>query len=155
MDLSNLIKDINKIDTTDICSDWKWLLDNQKEVILVSAIGDMFLLGKDNAIYWLDVGMGELTCAAENIDEFKNLLREEEIIDNWFLPQVVNELISAGKILEENQVYSFKRPPALGGDYSIDNFDTTDLSVHFSLFGQIHRQIWDLPDGTKINSVNI
>ncbi len=155
MHLNSLIKDINIIDTRDICSDWKWLLDNHEEVILVSAIGDMFLLGKDKAIYWLDVGMGELTCVAESIDEFQNLLREEEKINIWLLPQLVSKLVSAGKVLGKNQVYSFKRPPALGGDYSIGNFDTTDISVHFSIFGQIHKQIWDLPDGTKINSVNI
>ncbi len=151
----NLIKDINKIDVEDICSDWKWLLDNQKEVILVSAIGDMFLLGKDEAIYWLETGTGDLTFVAENLDEFQKLLTQEDVIDSWFLPQLIDQLVGQGIILNENQVYSFKTPPNLGGDYSISNFEAANISVHFSISGQINKQIWDARDGTKINSVSI
>lgn len=155
MEPGKLIKDINRIDRTDICADWLWLLDNQKEVILVSCIGDMFLIGNDDAIYWLDIGMAELTCVADNLTDFQNLLSNDELVENWFLPHLVEQLIKEGKVLNENEVYSFKIPPILGGDFSPSNFDKTDLSVHFSLFGQIHKQIWDVKNGTKINEVNI
>ena len=151
--LSHLIKDINKINTKDICSDWQWLLDSQNQVVLVTAIGDMFLLGNDKAVYWLDTGMAELNFVAENLDEFQNLLGDQETIDTLFLSDLVNRLIEEGKILKENQVYSFKTLPILGGDYSTENFDTTDISVHFSICGQIHKQLWDAQEGTKLNSV--
>ena len=32
-----------------------------------------------------------------------------------------------GKILKETEVYSYKNPPVLGGDYSIDNIEPTDI----------------------------
>ena len=153
--LSNLVKDITRIDVDDIRSDWQWLLDNQKQVILVSAIGDMFLLGNDDSVYWLETGTGDLTCVAENFDEFQRFLVQEEIADNWFLPELINQLVAKGIILKENQVYSFKTPPILGGDYSLDNFEATDISVHFSITGQIIKQIWDARDGTKINDVSV
>ena len=150
-----LLKDLSKIDVSDICSDWQWLIDNQKEVILVSAIGDMFLLGNDDCIYWLETGTGNLTCVAENLGEFQNLLANEEIADNWFLPELINQLVAHGITLKEDQVYSFKIPPVLGGHYSVDNFEATDISVHFSIAGQINKQIWDARDGTKIGNVSI
>jgi hypothetical protein len=153
LNLNHLIKDISKIDTTDICSDWQWLLDNQNQVVLVSAIGDMFLIGNDKSVYWLDTGMAELNYVAENLEQFQNLLTDNETTDNWFLSDLVNRLISEGKILEENEVYSFKTLPILGGDFSTENFDTTDMSVHFSISGQIHKQLWDAQDGTKVNNV--
>src|SRR5436190_23818333 len=118
MDLNPLIKDISKIDTTDIRSSWRWLLDNQKNVVLVSSIGDMFLESNDNSIYWLDIGMAELTCVAESLAEFQKLLLDEETITNWFLPDLIHQLVEDGKILKENEVYSFKNPPILGGDLS-------------------------------------
>ena len=151
----SFIKDISKIDVSDICTDWQWLIDNQKEVILVSAIGDMFLLGNDNSIYWLETGTGNLTFVAENIDEFQTFLANEEMVDNWFLPELIEQLIAHGITLNENQVYSFKTPPILGGEYSLDNFEATDISVHFSISGQINEQIWDARDGTKIGKVSI
>ena len=153
MKLDRLIKDISKIDTADIISEWLWLFENQKQVVLVSSIGDMFLENSDNAIYWLDIGMAELTCVAENLTEFKTLLSDEISINNWFLPGLVDQLIDEGKILKHNEVYSFKKPPILGGDFSPNNFDTTDISVHFSIWGHLHRQIWDARDGTNINEV--
>jgi hypothetical protein len=155
LDFKHLIKDINKIDLEDICSDWQWGLEGQKSVALVSCIGDMFLIGKNGTINWLDTGVGQITKVAENLEEFEILLGNEHNIDNWFLPPLVEQLIEQGKILKENEVYSFKIIPALGGSYSIDNFEVTDISVHFSMTGQIHQQIKDLPDGIRINKVTV
>lgn len=152
---SDLVKDLSKIDTADIRSDWQWLLDNQKEVILVSAIGDMFLLGNDDAVYWLETGTADLICVAENVDEFQQILLQEEITANWFMPELIDQLLAKGITLKEHQVYSFKKPPALGGDYSPENFEATDISVHFSMLGQINKQIWDAEEATKINHVSI
>jgi len=155
VDINDLIKDITKIDTKDMLSEWKWLLDNQKEILLVSSMGDMFLLSNDNAVYWLDTGMAELTFVAETVEEFQTLLNNEETINNWLLPGLVIQLVEAGVTLSEDQVYSFKIPPILGGDFSINNFEPTNMSVHFSILGQIHKQIWDAKDGTKIDRVDL
>ncbi len=43
----------------------------------------------------------------------------------------------------------------MNGDYTLTNFDATDISVHFSMTGQICRQLQDMPNGTKINKVLI
>lgn len=146
-----LIKDTNKVDLEDICSAWQWCLTNQKAVALISCVGDMFLIGKDNTINWLDTGSGQLKQIADNIEQFEALLDNEENVDNWFLATLVEELIKSGKTLKENEVYSFRQMPVLGGDYSIGNLEPTDISVHFSLTGQIAEKIKDLPDGTTVN----
>ena len=67
----------------------------------------------------------------------------------------LKDLIEKGMNLKENQVYSYKRMPILNGDYSLENFEMTDISVHFSMTGQICRQVKDLPEGTRINKVVI
>ena len=53
--------------------------------------------------------------------------------------------------LKGNEVYSYKKLPVIGGEYSVDNMEPTDMSVHFAFSGQICEQIKDLPDGTKVN----
>ncbi|MFT3705198.1 MAG: DUF1851 domain-containing protein [Agriterribacter sp.] len=82
-------------------------------------------------------------------------MSQEEITANWFLPDLIDQLIAKGITLKENQVYSFKKPPVLGGDYSVENFEAVNISVHFSILGQINKQIWDAPDGTTIGDVSI
>ncbi|MBA4197620.1 MAG: hypothetical protein C0459_08710 [Chitinophaga sp.] len=149
--LKQLTKDITKIDTEDILSCWQWRLKNMKAIVCISVLGDIFLLGQDDAIYWLQTDNGDLTKIVDSFEQFQQSLIDEEKIDNWFLPQLIEKLITAGKTLKENEVYSYKKLPVIGGAYSIDNIDPTDMSVHFAFSGQICEQIKDLPDGTKVN----
>jgi len=149
--LKELTKEIEKIDVDDILSCWQWLLADMKVVITISVLGDLFLLGQDQAIYWLQTDSGDLTKVADNLQQYQNYLSDDEKLDNWFLPLLVEKLIVAGKTLKENEVYSYKKIPVIGGEYSVDNIEPTDMSVHFAFSGQICEQIKDLPDGTKVN----
>ena len=53
--------------------------------------------------------------------------------------------------MEPGKLYGFKQLPVLGGKYEPDNFELTDIAVHFSMSGQINFKLKDLPDGTKVN----
>jgi hypothetical protein len=68
-----------------------------------------------------------------------------------FLSPLIEKLKESGKILRDNEVYSFKVMPMLGGEYSVENIEPVDISVHFAFAGQICEQIKDLPDGTKVS----
>jgi hypothetical protein len=153
IDYRQFIKDINRIDITDICSDWQWLLNNQYIPIMVSCSGDMFLIDETKSVSWLDTGTGQLQKIADDVDQFNSALADIDNIDKWFLASVVLDLIEKGMNLKENEVYSYKLMPILNGNYSTENFEMTDISVHFSMTGQICRQVKDLPDGTRINKV--
>lgn len=149
--LMQLTKDITNVDLDDILSCWRWKLKDMKGVATISVLGDIFLLGKDNAVYWLQTDSGDLTKVADTLEQYEQFLSDEEKVDNWFLPSLVKDLLAAGKTLKENEVYSYKKLPVIGGEYSVDNIEPTDMSVHFAFSGQICEQIKDLPDGTKVN----
>jgi hypothetical protein len=155
LDYRQFTKDLNKIDLQDICSDWQWLLNNEYSPIMVSLSGDMFLSKFDGVISWLDTGTGQLEKIAENSAEFLLALTDLDNIDKWLLASTVLELIENGLILKETEVYSYKIMPIMNGDYSTKNFNATDISVHFSMTGQICRQLQNVPNGTKINKVTI
>ncbi|MES2774489.1 MAG: T6SS immunity protein Tdi1 domain-containing protein [Bacteroidota bacterium] len=154
VDYNQLIKDITKIDLDDICSDWQWLLNNEYSPIMVSLSGDTFLADKNAAIFWLDTGKGQLKQIADNIEEFKSALEDIDNVDEWLLASTVLDLIAAGITLKEREVYSYRKMPILSGDYSLENFEPTDISVHFSITGQICRQLRNLPKGTRINKIS-
>ncbi len=56
-------------------------------------------------------------------------------------------------ILLPGEIYSFRKPPILGGDYAFENVEKADLVVHFSLMGQIHEQVAKLPPGTSVSAI--
>jgi hypothetical protein len=148
--LADLIVNSQDVDLEDICSCWQWRLRGPKSLVLISKLGDMFLIGNDACIYWLQTDSGDLTRIADNLEHFEQLLQKDENLDQWFLPSLLGKLANAGKILAKNQVYSYKKLPVIGGEYTIENIDTLDISVHFAFSGQICEQIQNLPDGTKV-----
>ncbi len=149
--LGQLAKDITNVDIDDIFSCWQWHLGEMKSLLTISLLGDLFLLGNDEAVYWLQTDTGVLTKIAGDLEQYHEFLTDEDKIDHWFLPLLIEKLLNSEKTLKENEVYSFKKLPAIGGDYSVDNMEPTDMSVHFAFSGQICEQIKDLPDGTKVN----
>jgi hypothetical protein len=149
--LDDLTIDISSLDLADLRENWKWLIADMTQVLIISKLGDMFLQGKNEAIYWLDTGAGLLTQIAGSINEFDSLLKEDDNINEWFLPHLIDELEDNGQMLAKNQVYSFVKPPAIGGEYVAGNVKATDISVHFAFTGQIFEQIKDLPNGTKVD----
>ncbi len=151
LSIQELTKDISNIDIEDLLSCWQWRLADVKAVVMMSYLGDLFLLGNDDGVYWLQTDSGALTKVSDNIEHFQQMLTEDDKIDNWFLPSLIEKLIESGKPLKENEVYSYLKPPFLGGAYSVENLQPADISVHFAFTGQICEQIKDLPDGTKVN----
>ena len=110
-----------------------------------------FCARQDGGVYWLATDHGSLTKIADDVKSFEELLNNDDNIDNWFLPSLIEELAIAGQFLEQDQVYSFKKLPVLGGAYAVDNIEPIDISVHFALTGQICEKIKNLPDGTKVS----
>jgi len=49
--------------------------------------------------------------------------------------------------LAPGECYGCKTPLSLGGQLEEDNFERTDLQVHYSILGQLHRQTKHLPPG--------
>jgi hypothetical protein len=130
-EMQNLIVDIQNIDPEDICSCWQWRLQGQKGIILISKLGDMFMQGEDDCIYWLQTDSGDLTKVADSIEHFEHLLSFDENLDNWFLPGLVERLVQSGKVLKQTEVYSYKVLPVIGGEYSIDNIEPTACTLPF------------------------
>ncbi len=71
------------------------------------------------------------------------------------MPEVVDGQALLGMCPGPDECLSFKHPPALGGQLDPDNFETCNIRVHFSIAGQIHQQIKDLPPGTAITNIKI
>jgi len=148
--LDELVINLNGINTAGLMDTWLWLIKDFKEILMISKLGDLFFIGYDDCIYWLATDMCDLSKVADNKQEFYSFLNDDEKVDNWFMPQLLKELEDACIYLGDHQVYSYKKMPVLGGEYTIDNLKPVDIKGHFELTGIIGEQIKDLPNGTNV-----
>jgi hypothetical protein len=156
MTLDDLTVNFRHVDRRALLADWRWLIGTQKLPILLTAGGDAFLQDtEDDSIHFLDVGAGDLRQVAQTPEQFNGLLADRDFVVNHFAVEMISDLKRNGRTLEQGKIFSFKKPPVLGGDYVLANIEPTDIEVHFSLNGQIHEKASKLPPGTKVKGVTI
>jgi hypothetical protein len=141
------------LDFDELMECWRWLVDDSFRPVLLSATGDFFLADGAGTVHWLDTGWGTLTKVANNVDEFNRLRVDPTNARQWFRASLIGQLKGAGVTLGQGQCYGWKVAPVLGGQQAPENLEPTGLSVHFGILGQIHRQVKDLPPGTKIGKI--
>lgn len=156
MNLNDLTVPFSELNQAELLSDWVWLTHEKYFPILLTSSGDAFVQSvEDESIHCLDTGEGKLEQVSSSLSEFKLLLKEDDFVANYFAVQMVGDLIQSGKVLGEGQIYSLTKPFILGGEYSLENIEVLDIEVHFSLLGQIHNKVKNLPGGTDIGSIEI
>src|SRR5262245_17072943 len=105
---TDLTIDTSQIDPQHLLQCWRWLISPSHAVVLVSAIGDLFLRAEDGSIAWLDAGAGTTTRVAATHEEFAALLSDPERIAEWLMPDLIAILRGRLGRLGRKQCYSFK-----------------------------------------------
>lgn len=154
MKIADYLIDQEGKDWNSLISGWSFLLPSSFTIWMVNLLGDLIIVSENGEVSFVDVGIGTSEVIAKSRDEFIEIVDHDDNADNWFAIPLVDECKSIGKYLSNNECYSFKVPPILGGEFKPDNVEPTDLSVHYHLLSQIHNQTKDLPDGTKVK-INI
>ncbi len=150
MNIHDYLIDDSGCDWPRMLEHWRWRLPPRFKVWLVNRFGDLFLILPDETVHRLDIGDGVLSKVAENREEFYRKTDDVNIINDWFLIPLADDLVAAGKTLNPGQCYCYRILPVLGGGYDVDDFVIKDLAYLYAAFGPIHERIKDLPDGTKI-----
>lgn len=87
---------------------------------------------------------------AENEVAFRDALATE-LADEWFMPGLVTLLHEAGKRREDGECFTYAIYPLFAEcRYEVWNFAVVPAREHFSLSGDLHRQMSELPDGAHV-----
>lgn len=143
------------VDMDALLNDWSWAMPEPLRPVLLTAMGDAFAQGASGAIYFVDMVEGAIRIVAEDGASFQSLLSDTQFVTNHLFPSRIVQYRKAGKTLKPQHVYSHKQLLVLGGEDDLGNVDVTDVSVHISVHGQVHRQVKDPPDGASIDSIKI
>lgn len=134
---------------------WRWLIGDACQPLLMTALGDLFLQDNIGWIYFLDLMAGSFQLVAESPEEFDQMCDNGEQRRAWFAGFLVMELRKSLGQLSPGECYSCKIPLTLGGQMEPDNFQRSNLRVHYSILGQLQQQVKKLPPGTKIDDIKI
>lgn len=117
---------------------------------MFSAIGDVFLELSAGTVWWLSTATGALEQVSSSREEFHKRLGTDSA-NEWFLPGLVDTLIAQGKVLDQDQCYTYAIFPIFSeGSFSAENMHPVAATSHFMASGKIHASIRHLPDGAQV-----
>lgn len=133
---------------------WSFMDLTGKTPVFASLFGDVVFQGADG-FWWLDTLEGTLSRPWGSADELRAALNTQEGQDQYLLGGLALAAHDRGLALDDGQVYTFEKPPVLGGGFDVENVTVMDFVVAVNLAGQIHEQIRGLPPGTPITGFTI
>ena len=143
------------LDPPALLSEWRWRIgDHSYSVRAVAAVGNLFLEDRSGAIFLLEIEDGSFARVARNAEEFEELLADRHNRKAWLQTFLVRALRNEGMMLGPGQCYGRERSRSSSSRGSDDaplaeKFEPTDLAVHLSILGQIHRQVRDRAAGPR------
>jgi hypothetical protein len=146
----DLIVPLAGIDTARMLERWRWLIPESHRPLIATALGDLFLSDPDGRVLWLGVNNGKLRPVTATQAEFERAAAEPENNRFWFGAMLGDRLRASGKVLGPGECYSYLLLPMLGGEYEPANFTVYPVEHHFRVWGPIHEQLRDVPDGDYV-----
>ena len=134
----------------DVLREWQWKLGGASTVVALSRSGDAFVRDTNGRIAWLDTGAGTVTPIAESQEAFQALLADPREANQLLLVTVVDKDFETHGPFPAGTCLGFTMLPILGGSYTLENRFRLSAVEHFSVTGDMHRQMRDLPDGAKV-----
>ena len=153
MNLDNLASytlPVERSDWNALLADWSSLIPPGSSPWLLSRFGELFFEEADDKIGMLQVSNFQYSVVATNKKDFEEWLVDPDKMSEWFLAPLVDQLAAKGKTLKPDYCYSFKQALGLGGPLNAENVMEIPIHEHFGLWGEVHRQIKDLPQGSQV-----
>ncbi|HEX8263013.1 MAG TPA: hypothetical protein VF547_09080 [Allosphingosinicella sp.] len=115
-------------------------------------VGGIFLESDAGKVRWLDIGAGLAEDVADSVEAFEAILRSDApVVEEWFLPGLVEALYEAGKRPGPGEAFWFIIPPVFAeGRYSADNMAIVPIREQLLASADLHRQLADLPEGATV-----
>ncbi|MFC1857964.1 T6SS immunity protein Tdi1 domain-containing protein [Thermodesulfobacteriota bacterium] len=145
LSLKDLTVNPTGLDKETFLKDWIWLMVEPMLPILVTAMGDVFAQGQSGTVYFVDTSGGAIEKVSANSNELKELLKDQEFIEKYFLPGIIVEMRKRDIHLDPGECYTYIQSVALEGESdNIENMEVADVVDHVSLLGRMYEELFEL-----------
>lgn len=150
----DLIRNFSEDEFGRALESWGWIGIGEKSPVFTSPFGDVFFRAVDG-FWWLDTVEATLSRPWATAEELEATLNTPAGQDQYLLAGLAASAERQGIVPTAGQVYGFTIAPVLGGEPGLSNIEVIDFVVSLNILGQIHRQVRDLPPGTRISGFTI
>ena len=117
-----------------VLADWSFLIDRKLDgLVLVSAFGDCFFQAEDESICFLDMTEGTFQKVLDKADDLEEALKNPDLLNEWFMPDILAEILKEMPVRNRSTCFSPKLLPALGGSYEKSNYQLRTHQEHSSI----------------------
>lgn len=149
-DLASYTLPIKRSDWNNLLAEWASLIPSGSSPWLLSRFGELFFEQVDGKIGMLQVSGFQYSIVATDRKDFEEWLVDPDKMTEWFLAPLADQLALSGRTLKPDSCYSFKQALGLGGSLNVENVMIIPIHEHFGLWGEVFRQIKDLPPGSEV-----
>lgn len=140
MNIHDFLIDPRGKDWQKLLAYWIPQLPPDASLWLVNRLGEVLFATTDGAIHRLVVGKGTIEHLAPDRTTMARLLDVRENADAWLRIGLVEGCRRAGMQLKPDECYGFKVPPALLGEYAVENLQPTNLYSHYSWLSHLAKK---------------
>ena len=141
---------VGNLDVDRLLSEWRWLCPQSLALVARSAFGDLFLRDEAGKIIKLDIAIGQILEVATSEADFRDLAYTKEKREQWFAESDELAAMERGLNPNQDQCVAFKTPIIFAEAGTPNNAYVGSLYEQVSFLGDLHRQISQLPDGSKV-----
>lgn len=134
---------------------WGWIGIDPIEVVTENDFANLIL--KDSNDQFWRLCPEDLYCevVAKSIEEYNELIQNQEFVDDWFMDSMVAEAKKTLGDLKANCKYYMVIPGVMDGEYGGSNVKMASFIEIIKVSGDAAKQIKDLPDGAEIKLKSI
>jgi hypothetical protein len=141
---------VDTLDVERLLADWRWLCPSPKSLLARNVFGDLFLQDDAGAVFWLNTATGKMNKISNSKKEFIEMAETAEKRREWFAEQEMLAYAKRGLVPNSSQCIGFGVPAIFAEGGKPDTAYVVDIYEQVSFLGDLHRQIANLPDGSKV-----
>jgi hypothetical protein len=141
---------VDDLEVERLLSEWRWLCPAKMSLLARNLFGELFLMDETGLVFWLDTTVGELSKVANSKAEFLEMAETSQKRQEWFVEQEAGVYAELGLVPSSSQCIGFGVPAVFAEGGTPDTAFVADIYEHISLLGDLHHQLSDLPNGSKV-----
>src|SRR5579859_1415487 len=142
---------VDNLEVERLLSEWRWLCPAQMSLVARNVFGELFLQDETGAVLWLNTTTGQFTRVSDSKAQFQQMSETSEKRQEWFAEPEVQAYAQRGLVPSSLQCIGFGVPAVFAEGGTPETAYIADIYEHVSFLGTFHRQIAELPDGSKVS----
>ena len=133
-----------------IIDSWSWVIENPKQILAVNKFGNILIRNEENIVYRICPEELNAEIVSEDKESYLKLIKDKEFLEDWEFKPLLSQAIEKLGELTDEQVYCFKTPTVLGGEYELENIEKISFQELISFSGELAYKIKNIPNGQQL-----